>query len=325
MSDSTIVSPSLMAPDTSAIVDPWERYQRPFVRDLAFAIACPPVLNAWVNHQPLINTPTVTLHSAAFWQQQFINYQHRLETLDTTKAYRDLSRFLMNRPSPYRLGFHFEGLLHFWLMDGFERGCHPFEVLAHNVQLYRGKQTTGELDYILRNHDTGEIEHWELAIKFFLGSAPYQFANWVGMNSRDNLERKMTHMHSKQFRTVWVEVNNEANVKIDKRIAVIKGRFFYPYGDTSFARPSWLAPNLPLHAWYDGNDLAQLATIDRSQLRRAHYVEWFTKRPFYDERRPMMPWSEQSPPQAGLYFEGDRPLVIYQNNATNLRANKSPS
>lgn len=212
--------------------------------------------------------------------------------------------------------------MHFWLNDGFVQGCHPFEVLAHNVQLYREKQTTGELDYILRNHDTGKIEHWELAIKFFLGSAPYHYANWVGMNSRDTLERKMTHMQSKQFRTVWVEINNDANVKINKRIAVIKGRFFYPNSDTSFARPSWLAPNLPLHAWYDGDDLAQLATIDRSQLRRAHYVEWFTRRPFYDERRPMMLWSEQSPPQPGLYFEGDRPLVIYRNKATNLRANK---
>ena len=304
---------------------PWEQYTRPFIRDLAFAIACPPVLNAWVDHEPLVPTPTVTMHTAAFWRQQFTAYQPRLAELDGTKAYRELTRFLIRRPSPYRLGFHFEGLMHFWLTDGFERGYHPFEVLAHNVQLFRGKQTTGELDYILRNHDTGEIEHWELAIKFFLGSAPYHYANWVGMNSRDTLERKMTHMQSKQFGAVWVDVNFHETVKVDRRIGVIKGRFFQPVSDPNFKRPDWLTPSFPLHDWYDGNDLAQLATIDRSQLRRAHYVEWFTKRPFYDERRPMMPWSEQSPPQAGLYFEGDRPLVIYQNNATNLRANKSPS
>jgi len=311
MSESTLLSPSLITPANNLSVAPWERYQRPFVRDLAYALASPPVLNDWVDHRPLINTPTVTMHSADFWQQQFANYQDRLALLDNTKAYRDLTRFLMSRPSPYRLGFHFEGLLHFWLSDGFAQGCHPYEVLAHNVQLYREKQTIGELDYILRNHDTGEIEHWELAIKFFLGSAPYHYANWVGMNSRDNLERKMTHMQSKQFRTVRVDINSHDSVKIDKRIAVIKGRFFYPYTEPSFTRPSWLAPNLPIHIWYDGNNLAQLATIDTSQLRRAHYVEWFTKRRFYDEHRPIIEWSEDSPPESGLYFEGDRPLVIY--------------
>jgi len=312
MSESTLLSTSLNTPATNLSLEPWEHYQRPFVRDLAYALASPPVLNTWVDHQPLINTPTVTMHSAEFWQQQFANYKDRLAVLDTTKAYRDLTRFLMNRPSPYRLGFHFEGLLHFWLNDGFAQGCHPYEVLAHNVQLYREKQTIGELDYILRNHDTGEVEHWELAIKFFLGSAPYHHANWVGMNSRDNLERKMTHMQSKQFRTVQVDVNSHDSAKVDKRIAVIKGRFFYPYTDVNFTRPSWLAPNLPLHAWYDGNDLAQLATIDTSQLRRAHYVEWFTKRRFYDEHSPMIAWSEGSPPESGLYFAGERPLVIYR-------------
>ena len=297
---------------------PWECYSRPFVRDLAFALACPPVLNAWVDHEPLMNTPTVVMHSALFWQQQFAAYQPRLEVLDNTKAYRRLTRFLMSRPSPYRLGFHFEGLMHFWLTDGFDNDYHAYEVLAHNVQLFRDKQTVGELDYILRNHDTGEIEHWELAIKFFLGSPPYGFANWVGMNSRDNLERKMTHMQSKQFGSVWIDVDfNESvqRVKIDKRVAVIKGRFCRPVSDTQFARPTWLTPSFPMHDWYDGNNKAQLATLNMRKLRRAHYVEWFTKRSFYDEYRPLIKWSEGSPPQSGLYFEAGRPLVIYRDKS----------
>ncbi|MDO5768227.1 MAG: DUF1853 family protein [Psychrobacter sp.] len=311
-------------PDTLAPLDipstPWEHYQRPFVRDLAYALACPPILTTWVNHQPLLNAPTVILHSAEFWQQQFASYQPRLHELDNTQGYQALTRFLMTRPSPYRLGFHFEGLIHFWLIDGFALNLHPFEVLAHNVQLYQGKQTTGELDYILRNHDTGEIEHWELAIKFFLGSPPYTFADWVGMNSRDNLERKMTHMQSKQFRSIWVDVSGhesgKAKVKIDKRIAVIKGRFFKPVTDNGFVRPQWLTPNFPLHDWINGEDTEQLNKLDMSILRRAHYVEWFTKRPFYDERPSPLHWSKDSPPETGLYFEGNRPLVIYRDKSS---------
>ena len=311
-----VSSSSLISSASIMSNDPWEQFTRPFVRDLAYALACPPILNAWVDHEPLLNTPTVTMHSAEFWQQQFSNYYARLAVLDTTQGYQALTRFLMKRPSPYRLGFHFEGLMHFWLTDGFALDLHPFEVLAHNIQLYQGKQTIGELDYILRNHETGEIEHWELAIKFFLGSAPYDFADWVGMNSRDNLQRKMTHMQSKQFRSVWVDVSGhesgKAKVKIDKRIAVIKGRFFKPMTDINFERPQWLTPNFPLHDWIDGQSAEQLATLDRSIVRRANYVEWFTKRPFYDGRQSPLYWSKDTPPETALYFEGDRPLVIYR-------------
>lgn len=314
MSNSTFAPTSNFSyPSTSAdsIYAPWEQYRRPFVRDLAYALACPPVLNTWVDHQPLFNTATVTIHSAEFWQLQFAHYQPRLHQLDTTQGYQALTRFLMSRPSPYRLGFHFEGLLHFWLVDGFKLELHPFEVLAHNVQLYRDKLTVGELDYILRNHKTGEIEHWELALKFFLGSAPYDFADWVGINSRDNLERKMTHMQSKQFRSVWVDTDAHKTVKVDKRVAVIKGRFFKPVAEQSFARPEWLSAHFPLHDWIDAHSADQLATLDRRILRRADYVEWFTKRPFYDQRRPLLSCAEDEPLETGLYFEGDRPLVIY--------------
>ncbi|WP_230659206.1 DUF1853 family protein [Psychrobacter sp. I-STPA10] len=148
---------------------PWQHFNRPFVRDLAYAIACPTVIKQWLNFCPLQALPPVHVHTPEFWQQQLINYTHRLKELDNTAAYQALTQFLLARPSPHRLGFHFEGLLHFWLIDGFIHKCHPFEVLAHNIQLYRDKQTIGELDFIIRNHQTNEIEHWELAIKFFFG------------------------------------------------------------------------------------------------------------------------------------------------------------
>ena len=31
---------------------------------------------------------------------------------------------------------------------------------------FSGMQTTGELDFILQNHHSKEVEHWELAISF---------------------------------------------------------------------------------------------------------------------------------------------------------------
>ena len=291
---------------------PWEAYRRPYVRDLAYVLACPNVLTEWLDCAPHQNTHTIAVHNASFWQAQFASYQQRLEELDNTNAYQALTRYLVTRPSPNRLGFHFEGLLSFWLADGFQRSLHSYETLASNVQLYNGKQTTGELDLILYNHEEKLTEHWELAIKFFMGSVPFEPVNWVGINSNDNLQRKMTHMQTKQFRTVWVETENHGQVKIDKRYSVIKGRFFLPMATTSFSYPSWLAPSFPMHEWCDKYDASTFATLDISALRSAHYIEGFTRRDFYDGRQSLLiTGSETDIPKTGLYFEGDRPIIIY--------------
>lgn len=312
------MSETFIQPDFTFTNDaPWNTYQRPFVRDLAYVLACPNVLKQWLDFAPHQNTHTVDVHSASFWQAQFETYQERLEELDTTNAYQDLTRYLLKRPSPNRLGFHFEGLLSFWLEDGFARQLHPYEMLANNVQLYNGKQTTGELDLILYNHEEKLVEHWELAIKFFMGSAPFAPENWVGINSKDNLERKMTHMQTKQFRSVWVDTEDHGRIRIDKRYGIIKGRFFLPINTSSFGDrdwPAWLQSSFPIHEWCDKNDLANLATIDTTTLRRAHYVEWFSKRDFYDNydaRLSPLNLSETDTLRTGLYFEGDRPIVIY--------------
>ena len=290
---------------------PWEAYQRPYVRDLAYVLTCPNVLTEWLDFAPHQNTHTVSVHSANFWRKQFEAYQQRLEELDTTNAYQALTRYLLKRPSPNRLGFHFEGLLSFWLADGFARKLHPYETLASNVQLYNGKQTTGELDLILYNHKEHLMEHWELAIKFFMGSPPFEPINWVGMNSNDNLQRKMTHMQTKQFCSVWVDTKNHGKVKIDKRYGVIKGRFFLPINRHHFSYPTWLTPTFPMHEWCDKTDSETLASINIIKLRAAHYIEWFTRRDFYDNSRLPLINSENAILKTGLYFEGDRPIVIY--------------
>ncbi len=291
--------------------DHWKQFKRPYVRDLAYVLACPNVINKWLDFAPHKNTHPIDTHNYEFWLSQFASYRKRLEDLDTTTAYQDLTRYLLKRPSPRRLGFHFEGLLSFWLEDGYAQGLHSYEMLASNVQLYQGKQTIGELDLILHNHEQGTTEHWELAIKFFMGSAPFAPENWVGINSNDNLQRKMTHMQTKQFCTVWVDTEDHGRVKIDKRYAVIKGRFFLPLNCTDFTYPDWLSKDFSMHKWCDDKDKGTLAQINMTTLRPAHYVEWFTKRDFYDDRQAQIAWSETALPVTGLYFAGDKPLVIY--------------
>ncbi len=319
------------------LYQPWHHYKRPFVRDLAFALACPDALTHWVlphvaatelaskisltndlNLADKAAPPNILVHDNDFWRRQYHHYRPRLQVLDSSPHYQQLTKYLMQRPSPYRLGFHFEGLIHFWLEDGYRLGLHPYEVLAHNVQLYQGKQTTGELDFILRDTETDAVEHWEVAIKFYLGSPPYQLKNWVGMNRKDNFARKMQHMQDQQFRATKVDLDGYHEVDIDKRYVVIKGRFFecasQPYGVTTKAttdaglvspspssplpsspqspkpRPVWLNADFPLHQWYSVNNELDLQPFNQSAqtaslmgtLRPAHYIERFTYRPFYD-------------------------------------------
>ncbi|HBD04170.1 MAG TPA: DUF1853 domain-containing protein, partial [Psychrobacter sp.] len=63
---------------------PWERFRRPYVRDLAYVLACPNVLTTWLDFAPHQSTHTVAVHSAQFWQTQFEAYEQRLTELDTT-------------------------------------------------------------------------------------------------------------------------------------------------------------------------------------------------------------------------------------------------
>lgn len=268
-----------MTPNQS---QPWSQYKRPFVRDLAFALACPDVLTHWISADANLVSQPIFVHPPQFWLTQYQNYAERLQQLDNSAAYQDLTRYLMSRPSPYRLGFHFEGLIHFWLQDGFRLGVHAYEVVAHNVQLYSGLQTTGELDFILKNYESGEIEHWELAIKFYLGSAPYDnFANWVGINARDTLQRKLMHMQTKPFRSISIDLDFYNPVKIDKRYAVMKGRFFKD-SNCSDPSPNWLNDTFPVHSWYAIDNHSDFEALQMPELRPAHYIEWFTHRPFYD-------------------------------------------
>lgn len=263
---------------------PWLQYKRPFVRDLAFALACPDALKQWISADPNLISQHIFVHEPQFWLTQYQNYAPRLEQLDNSPAYQDLTRYLMSRPSPYRLGFHFEGLIHFWLEDGFQLEVHPYEVVAHNVQLYSGMQTTGELDFILKNHETDEIEHWELAIKFYLGSAPYdRFENWVGINARDTLQRKLMHMQTKPFRSIWIDLDFYNQIKIDKRYMVMKGRFFKD-SNSNEPSPGWLNDTFPIHSWHPIDSHSDFEALQMPELRPAHYIEWLTHRPFYDAK-----------------------------------------
>lgn len=257
--------------------EPWLQFNHHIVRELAFSIASPPLLQQW---------PTSTfgrdiaLPDAAFWLQHFKHYLPRLKQLDNDPT--PLVQHLLLLRSP-RLGLRFEALLAFWLQD---TGHHPYQLLGKNLKRLEQQRTIGEVDFLLLNQETNQVEHWEVAVKFYLGEASLLPEQWLGLNRKDSLGRKLQHLANKQFN---VESINQ--YEIQHRKAIIKGRLFYPLPLIS-KFPDWLAPNHLQGQWG-----YQIPPSNHQNIRYAYRHEWLCENSQFNQYS-LSPtyWRE------GLYF-----------------------
>ncbi len=191
----------------------WHAFHQPHVRNLAWVLSSPALLSFLPNFaQPL------TVLADDFWQRHYQTYVPKLQQLDLQPQ--PLIEFLEQHKN-HRLGYYFEYLLLFWLQD---RDYHHFELIKHRATIFTGKITIGELDFLIKNQQTGRIEHWEVAIKFYLGHPPLNDAyHWLGPNDRDSLGRKLDHLAQQQFR-----FGHYQDHEIEQRCLAVKGRLFYP-------------------------------------------------------------------------------------------------
>lgn len=264
--------PAHLMPKLSIQPQAWLSFKRPLVRDLAYTIACPPVITSWPAD---LYSADVDLTDNAFWKHHFLTYLPKLHALENNP--KPLNRFIGQHLNSFRLGFRFEALMLFWLMDS---AYHDYELIAHNVQIFsktNPNQTLGEVDFLVKNTQTNYVEHWELAVKFFLGEPPYSPPHWKGLKGSDNLAHKVAHMQKKSFRFKKVTVDGQ-DIHINKRVAIIKGRFFEPLHDTNYKKPKWLNHDLPMGRWL--NHVPN--NFNEHDWRNGERVEWFTKRDIYD-------------------------------------------
>lgn len=116
-----------------------------------------------------------------------------------------------------RLGFVYQELC----KRLFER--HPdYEILAEEVQLFKGKQTLGAIDFLLKHRK--QVEHWEVAIKFYL----LKDGLWYGPDSRDRLDIKLHRMLTHQLKMSDREEFHQCfpNFDIIKPKMLIQGRLY---------------------------------------------------------------------------------------------------
>ena len=153
-------------------------------------------------------------------------------------------------PTGQLLGKHFETLIASW----FSASPH-FALRAHGMQLQDGKQTVGELDFIVDDLRRGRTLHIEVASKFYLavedGSA---WPNWIGPSGRhDTLEIKMDKLVDQLAATrlpAGRDFLHSARIPTPEPVLLMKGWFFHHYSRLHRHKaPRWSHPGYNAGWW----------------------------------------------------------------------------
>ena len=142
-----------------------------------------------------------------------------------------------------RLGLHFEAIVKEWIKHE-----PTLTLISANLPVRHQGQTIGEFDLLVSKN--GILEHWELAVKFFLGIGNRKKADhWIGPNPEETLEKKFSHMKYKQLRldesSRAREILDQRRFSIKKKRAFFKGRLFHPFKafeDSNFEIPQNVNP-----------------------------------------------------------------------------------
>ena len=143
-------------------------------------------------------------------------------------------------PHHFRLGQHFEALLAAWL-----KASPAFPLREANLQVQDGKRTVGEFDFLVEYE--GEVEHWEAAVKFYLGTEDTRrLDHWHGPNTEDRFDVKLKRLVSSQLKLAdnphARALLQQRGINVVRRRCFMKGRLFYPW--LQFSTGTVAAPDI---------------------------------------------------------------------------------
>lgn len=208
----------------------WMQFSQPEVRNLAWCILSPSLASIPTHD---INLVKIDSDDAVIeWLKQLDNNPQAINKW-------------MNEFASVRLGHRFE---HYWRFYWAARGNHLDQLF--NTQINTPQRTLGELDALLYSAEE-TVDHYELAIKFYLG---YQVPNssdtlWMGPNTNDRLDLKLKQMQTKQL--TLLDRDKSAipchwNYHSISKNLIMKGLLFYPLKDNlKLDRADALTPKPP--------------------------------------------------------------------------------
>lgn len=186
------------------------------------------------------------------------------------------------RETPHRrLGLYFEQLYECLMSD-----ILGWEVLARNLPIRNGTKTLGELDFVVRNPNTGRVEHHEIAVKFYLGyrSAETGETAWYGPNAKDRLDIKTRRLLAHQSRLTQYE---EARAAL-KLLGIhdppmprifMPGYLFYPL-EAALNPPAQMPDDHARGGWLYLEQARGMNTQAWVQLHKPHWLgPWMQSEP----------------------------------------------
>jgi hypothetical protein len=222
-----------MTAGDEVVEERWRRWRQAAVRDLAWVLASPPLLAP--SRQQLASGVRVRWLNSAWSERAFQASTDWLQALDRHPA--PLLEALSRRRDP-RLGSYFETLLAFWLAWP---GNPLYRLVAHNLPVRARNLTLGELDFLVEDRLGGGLQHWEVAVKFYLGVAPGgALENWIGPGRQDRLDLKVRRLLDHQLtlpsRPEGSGLLRHLGLPTPAPVCLLKGRLFYPPG---VSRTDW--------------------------------------------------------------------------------------
>jgi hypothetical protein len=242
-------------------------YRQPLVRDMAWALRASPLLAPRSND--------VQWLGPGWCERAWRDYRPRLEALDADPA--ALQTHLAGQRDK-RLGSHFESLLAFWLADPANS---LYRLVASHIPIRDGNRTLGELDFLVQDKASGRFQHWEVAVKFYLGvKAGGDYHHWVGPGLGDRLDLKVSHLLQHQLSLTGHPAARAAletlGVSHCTSACLLKGRLFYPLDVEQLAwQPMAACPRHETGWWLPAGDFParfDAAALDWLPLPREHWL-----------------------------------------------------
>ncbi len=157
------------------------RLTHPNVRDLAWTLLSPPLIESTLQRHPL--TGSTWARRPPMLAEWLLEQDHQPATLIDWLA--GTSR---------RLGLYYERLWQFGLAH-----APGISLIAANIPVRDEGRTLGELDVLFE--DGEGMHHLELAVKFYLGpiDLPERAQCWVGPGAEDRLDLKLSRLEGDQL------------------------------------------------------------------------------------------------------------------------------
>lgn len=231
-----------------------EHFKHRCVQDLAWVIRSPPMISGFI--------AGTNWWGAEKFEQEYQTYRPQLQQLDENPAELEAA---LEKLKSHRLGHYFETLMAFWLQT-----TPGYELLLNQFPLRNQHTTLGEIDYLVRDLNTGKIIHIEVAVKFYLGKDGLNhMANWHGPGLKDRLDKKFDHLCSHQTQ-LSRKYPGLVPYDVDEYACIIKGRLFYPpdiKAETTFTHPNHLHGH-----WHNYSDNSAEHGINYSQLKKKDWL-----------------------------------------------------